>query len=946
MFVMLICCLSAMAQSVTDNIYIYRNDGKFNAFTAGEVESLAYSKKDLNGVEHPDVVVQEIWTADSVYRIPLAVIDSVSVVTPEVKYAPKVKKLSPDYLPYIKSTGDMSITFSNELPHSLRVNKGDILVYEDFDNLFENGFAGRVASMNSTDNSIEVTCEAVELTDIYEENISVGYYTVEQDTQSPGRYRLAPISRGFTPLAVPIDINLRLDNGLDIQGNGEVAFDVKVVTCIRKPKTYIEMLFTNTTSLEANLGGALSAERKTTRDMPPFFLIPSIIIPNTPLAMNLNMSLFGDASLKGKLGLKARYESKQSFTVVYDDGRIQTQRNPHSSDWSLGGSLELKGDLFCGVQIRPGISTIGNLASIDVAIKAGPHFEFDANPGVTSVYNNLKNSTYSLSTRLGIEVEHREKFFNREGTLIGSRYFDVSKTKYNVVPEFQDLEVESDSRSITVKATAVNDLLIPCEVGFRLLDEDGEIVDYFYSNERKVISTPELKYGHTFSSNLKSGKKYVVRPLVRLLGAVEVEACPEKECYLDCNISTGTSSAAMNSFEMSGALESELPSNVEVGFVYTSERVKPTIENAKSFKATFIDPKVFKGSTSGLREGTTYYYCAYAHYNDIYYYGDVQCVTTKRGIDIVDEDNPGGGSSPNYKAYVSTGYSNDVETNTAKIGLTFNAVSPTTECGYYLQADSKRGKTLSAKYCSLGTVTGNQTVELTDLIPGTKYTYWAKSKNTAGESEGQKRTFKTEPSPDPVSKILDITDISMQKATVKCYYDNFKDAKECGIIYDDGEFSYKQRTHPESDGVATITLKKLAAETKYTVTPYVELYEGEEAFKGESEILETLGPDITGWWIFNDGQGEDGGRIHDLEIRPNGRTNNFYGVNSLSWERNGRKITMRWSSITGSNSYWEYRGTFNESYTKVTGEAVYVFDFEPTNTYDEMIRSTFYLIKK
>ncbi len=147
-----------MAQSVTDNIYIYRNDGKFNAFTAGEVESLAYSKKDLNGVEHPDVVVQEIWTADSVYRIPLAVIDSVSVVTPEVKYAPKVKKLSPDYLPYIKSTGDMSITFSNELPHSLRVNKGDILVYEDFDHLFENGFAGRVASMNSTDTSMEVTC--------------------------------------------------------------------------------------------------------------------------------------------------------------------------------------------------------------------------------------------------------------------------------------------------------------------------------------------------------------------------------------------------------------------------------------------------------------------------------------------------------------------------------------------------------------------------------------------------------------------------------------------------------------------------------------------------------------------------------------------------------------------------------------------------------------------
>lgn len=102
--VLLICCISAMAQAVPDNLYIYRNDGKFNAFYPNEIDSITYSKKDLNGVEYPDAVVQEIWTADSVYRIPLSVIDSISVATPEIMYAPKVKKLSPDYLPYIKKS--------------------------------------------------------------------------------------------------------------------------------------------------------------------------------------------------------------------------------------------------------------------------------------------------------------------------------------------------------------------------------------------------------------------------------------------------------------------------------------------------------------------------------------------------------------------------------------------------------------------------------------------------------------------------------------------------------------------------------------------------------------------------------------------------------------------------------------------------------------------------
>ena len=181
---LLIYCISAVAQTpaqninVADNIYVYRNDGNFNAFYAGEVDSLVYSTKDLKGIEHTDVIVQEIWTPDSVYRIPLSVIDSISVNKPEIKYNRKVKKLSPDYVPYIKSTDGMQISFSNELPHSLRINKGDILLSENFDNLFENGFAGRVVSIDSNDNSLEVKWEKGELTDIYAENLSVVYYTV------------------------------------------------------------------------------------------------------------------------------------------------------------------------------------------------------------------------------------------------------------------------------------------------------------------------------------------------------------------------------------------------------------------------------------------------------------------------------------------------------------------------------------------------------------------------------------------------------------------------------------------------------------------------------------------------------------------------------------------------------------------------------------------------
>ena len=47
----------------------------------------------LDSVEYKDYVVQEVWTVDSVYRIPLEVIDSVSFVTPPTIYKEGVVNL-------------------------------------------------------------------------------------------------------------------------------------------------------------------------------------------------------------------------------------------------------------------------------------------------------------------------------------------------------------------------------------------------------------------------------------------------------------------------------------------------------------------------------------------------------------------------------------------------------------------------------------------------------------------------------------------------------------------------------------------------------------------------------------------------------------------------------------------------------------------------------------
>ena len=82
----IICTLSVNAQTTQDALYIFRNDGKFNAFFYGDIDRIEYSKTDTLGIEHDDYVTQEVYALDSVFRIPISAIDSVAFVTPEPKY--------------------------------------------------------------------------------------------------------------------------------------------------------------------------------------------------------------------------------------------------------------------------------------------------------------------------------------------------------------------------------------------------------------------------------------------------------------------------------------------------------------------------------------------------------------------------------------------------------------------------------------------------------------------------------------------------------------------------------------------------------------------------------------------------------------------------------------------------------------------------------------------
>ncbi len=75
----IVAALPTMAQQT---FYLYRSDGVVNQYIISKVQSIGLSKTDLNGNTGDDYVVQEIQTTDSLSRVLLSNVDSISFVPP------------------------------------------------------------------------------------------------------------------------------------------------------------------------------------------------------------------------------------------------------------------------------------------------------------------------------------------------------------------------------------------------------------------------------------------------------------------------------------------------------------------------------------------------------------------------------------------------------------------------------------------------------------------------------------------------------------------------------------------------------------------------------------------------------------------------------------------------------------------------------------------------
>ena len=165
----------AEAQQKNDQnaLYIFRNDGGFNAFFFADIERIEYSKIDTLGHEQSDYVVQEIYAMDSIFRIPVSAIDSVAFVTPKNKVKEDVVCPDKTMTDYIVASDSVSwFRLSASAPSSIIPKVGDKLLMENPVKYLPDGFSGKVTKVSNGSDGTTIETDPLALEDLFDRFIA------------------------------------------------------------------------------------------------------------------------------------------------------------------------------------------------------------------------------------------------------------------------------------------------------------------------------------------------------------------------------------------------------------------------------------------------------------------------------------------------------------------------------------------------------------------------------------------------------------------------------------------------------------------------------------------------------------------------------------------------------------------------------------------------------
>ena len=546
------------AQAQNDALFVYRNDGAIHGFLRADIDSMVCSQIDLDSLLHADYVVQEIWTADSVYRIPLAAIDSISFVTPPTIYKEGVTKIEESLLPYVVGADSLTLKLKSETPSYLLPQTGDLLVLLEGCEVLPYGFAGKVETVNTLGDCVEVVCEQTYIEDVFDSYCSVqtmAGYAEESGNASSQRSPSDPNRVTFNPndwefhfgpytFSLSGDLNQKLvpDGNLALKGGGSSSITVEPTLRIH---TFLIVFEEQGTYFNCSITGNLEVTSQTSaygglewehEFLNPVFNVP---IPRTGGLVNFyfNPGLFvrASATITSTLtdyrnytfGMAYDYSSKGENVVKPSlGGRLA------SSSTDMEGSID--GSAAWGAYVETGFNLLSREIS-RVCVRGEYGMQLSGNfvlrntdienaERETVLYERLKASSLELGPFVNASL------IASVATSQAGLTWQMSEAReqWDLVPTFSNTRLTHTPGSAT-SADAYTELsgncLLPMPVGYKLFDADmNEVADYDasvnYTNQTSRLE-------HSFGS-LNQGEDYTVYPTVKFFG-YEMLATPSAE---------------------------------------------------------------------------------------------------------------------------------------------------------------------------------------------------------------------------------------------------------------------------------------------------------------------------------------------------------------------------------------------------------------------------------
>lgn len=562
-----------------DAFYIYRNDGNFDGFFFDEIVRMGYSKVGLDSLEYDVFVVQEIETADSLYRIPLAAIDSIGFQQPEIRLNPRFKNMDElGITPYITQTSGWSsarLGLSKSIPTHLLPQIGDVMATWDPSIHGGKGWVYKITGksepapwLDEDDNSYYYNVESIEsVNDVFDQYITVEDIGVDEANRvvrrriagcnPDGTIRKAKDRGGEVNL---IDLSGTFTNEWHPGENSKIALSADVGVKLRLRVAYnigwsrLFVKLSRDLIVKAEPSVSMSVSKGFEYSLADIYGLPGITFPATCPIFETNpvpeLFVRGEGSMEAALKFPAVelgfgediiLDNRKTFPVSYDMHMIPSEKKSEQDIIDTrNASVSFSGYLQAGVKFTANLSTASWFrkvlwGDISLSLYCGPKAsgEVKISPSYTPVdwdglnydpFYNLTTCQLTLAL-LSFDLEAKAQaavlWGEPETKTFFSKNWSFLCDTLRLLPVFENPEIKIEGGTVTATLrTKPYKTLGYTVISAGVVEKGTDKIIKHFGN--LVYSHSRQEYVITFPldelHNLKAKKNYCICPVIAWAG--------------------------------------------------------------------------------------------------------------------------------------------------------------------------------------------------------------------------------------------------------------------------------------------------------------------------------------------------------------------------------------------------------------------------------------------